>query len=107
MRRPHQLVTDLQQRLDELSQRTERGMRRRLEVSQARIDKAAAQLESLSPLGVLGRGYSLTHRASDGALVRSPTAVQTGELIVTRLAAGQIISRVERTDAGLTEQERT
>jgi exodeoxyribonuclease VII large subunit len=99
LRRPHQLVTDLEQRLDELGQRSERAMRRQLEVSQARIEKAAAQLESLSPLGVLSRGYSLTQRQRDGALVRSTSRVQPGELIVTRLAEGEITSRVESADS--------
>jgi exodeoxyribonuclease VII large subunit len=99
LRRPHQLVTDLQQRLDELGQRAERGMRRTLERSHARIEKAAAQLESLSPLGVLGRGYSLTQRADDGQLVRSAAAVQPGQRIITRLADGQLTSLVERAGA--------
>jgi len=54
-----------------------------------------ARLESLSPLAVLGRGYSLTHRAEDGKLVRDASELSPGERIDTRFARGQARSRVE------------
>lgn len=82
-------------RLDELEDRSHRAMRGRLERAQARIEALAGRLETLSPLAVLGRGYSLTQRESDGRIVRDPADVPVGQRIITRLASGQITSRVE------------
>ena len=55
----------------------------------------AARLESLSPLAVLARGYSVTKRLDDGSIVRNADQVSPGDRIETRLAAGSLVSRVE------------
>ena len=60
-----------------------------------RLARLAASLEALSPLAVLGRGYSLTFRFDDKSLIRSADDVQPGQRILTRLANGQIVGRVE------------
>jgi exonuclease VII large subunit len=41
---------------------------------------------------VLARGWSITRKADDQSLVRSPDDVAAGDKIVTTLAAGQITS---------------
>jgi exodeoxyribonuclease VII large subunit len=69
-------------------------MNQRLVQSSTKIAALTAHLESLSPLNVLTRGYSLTHKAS-GELIRAATEVEPGDLIVTRVAIGKIVSRVE------------
>ena len=95
-RRPHQLVYDRSRRLDELDDRCRRAISNRASLSHQRLDALTAQLESLSPLGVLGRGYSITQRVSDDRLVRTSSEVFIGEQITTRLAKGNVISRVEK-----------
>jgi exodeoxyribonuclease VII large subunit len=57
-----------------------------------------AHLESLSPLAILARGYSLTRRLADGQLVGSADDLAPGDRIVTRFAAGEVTSRVEGSD---------
>jgi exodeoxyribonuclease VII large subunit len=57
---------------------------------------AVGQLDSLSPLAVLGRGYSLTRKA-DGAVVRSTRQVQPGEDVTVLLQEGRIDCRVTAT----------
>jgi exodeoxyribonuclease VII large subunit len=90
----------LEQRLDDTARRVHRAARLRLSLASERLAAVAAQLDSLSPLNVLSRGYSLT-RTADGRLVRDPAQVQPGEVIQTRVAAGEIVSRVEdRTPLG-------
>ena len=72
-----------------------RRARQHVRQAQQKVAAIAARLESLSPLGVLGRGYSLTQRAADGRVVRDASELAVGEAIVTRLSAGRAVSRVE------------
>jgi exodeoxyribonuclease VII large subunit len=95
-RRPFQAVFDRARRLDELSARAVRAIRERAKAARSQTDAAAGRLESLSPLAVLGRGYSLTQRTSDGRLIRSAADLSPGDQITTRLAQGQTISRIEQ-----------
>lgn len=94
LRRPLQRVRDLEQKLDDTADRLHRAMRLRLAQAQEKLAAVAGQLDTLSPLNVLKRGYSLTLTA-DGRLVRAPADVQPGDRLVTRVAGGEITSRVE------------
>jgi len=60
------------------------------------LDMAAGRLEALSPLAVLGRGYSLTQRTSDCRLIRAASELLLNEQITTRFASGRAVSRVEK-----------
>ncbi|MCR4413107.1 MAG: exodeoxyribonuclease VII large subunit [Thermoguttaceae bacterium] len=82
-------------RLDEIEARSNRAVRQRVKTARDRIESLAGRLDSLSPLAVLGRGYSLTQREADGHIVRDAADVVAGERIVTRLAGGRLTSRVE------------
>ena len=95
-RRPLDRVHDLQRRLDELDERSRRAVRQDVRTTQNLLNAVAAQLESLSPLGVLGRGYSLTQRLDNGQLVHDASRLSEGEQILTRFADGEAISRVEQ-----------
>jgi exodeoxyribonuclease VII large subunit len=95
IRRPLDPIRDLAQRLDELEIRSSRALRHRRLLAGERFAAAAQRLESLSPLAVLGRGYSITERAGDGALVRSASELSPGDLLLTRFAHGAATSRVE------------
>jgi exodeoxyribonuclease VII large subunit len=95
-RRPYQQVFELSRRLDEWDARLSRATRSRFQSARQRIETLAGQLESLSPLAVLGRGYSLTQRAADAQIIRDAAALSPGEQITTRFARGRALSRVER-----------
>jgi exodeoxyribonuclease VII large subunit len=94
-RRPLELVFERGRRLDELAGRQDRAMARRMEVAKAKLEATAAHLDSLSPLGVLGRGYSITERIDSGDVVRDAAQLTPGDLIRTRLGQGQTVSRIE------------
>jgi exodeoxyribonuclease VII large subunit len=93
-RRPWEPIFQRRRELDELGFRTDRAVRRLVEKDQGRLTAVAGRLESMSPLAVLSRGYSLTSRADDRRLIRSADEVATGEMIVTRLAKGEVRSEV-------------
>ena len=61
---------------------------------EARLAALAANLEHLSPVRVLERGYSLVRDAS-GRLVRDAATLKSGERIDVRFARGGVKARVE------------
>ncbi len=63
------------------------------------LEAKSAHLESLSPLAILSRGYSLTRRLPSGGLVRDAADLAVGDRIATRFAQGEIVSRVESPQA--------
>jgi exodeoxyribonuclease VII large subunit len=95
LRRPLERIREEECRLDDCNERLQRAMQRRLEQLREQVKGLAARLESLSPLNVLARGYSLTRKEEGAAVLRAAEQVQPGERIVTRLGSGEIISRVE------------
>jgi len=94
-REPLERIRDEEQRVDDWNDRLQRVMQQHLAQARQRLESLTAQLESLSPLNVLARGYSLTRREVDGVVVRAPRQVQPGDRLVTQVQQGQIISRVE------------
>jgi exodeoxyribonuclease VII large subunit len=93
LRRPFDLVHDRQRKLDELSQSLECAMQDFVVRRRERLRSLAAHLDALSPLAVLARGYSLTQTGA-GHLVRESGQVAPGDMLITRLAQGRIISSV-------------
>lgn len=80
-------------RLEENVRRLEAAGRLRLERLRAGVAGNARQLDLLSPLAVLERGYSLT-RGPDGRLVRSARDLSSGAEISTQLKDGSVASIV-------------
>jgi exodeoxyribonuclease VII large subunit len=62
-----------------------------------RLASAMALIDSLSPLAVLNRGYSIARRLPDGRIVRRAGDVQAGERIDVRLAAGSLHAVITET----------
>ena len=58
---------------------------------------AAARLDSLSPLAVLGRGYSVSQK-SDYTLVSSVDDLRWGDELLTTVADGVITSVVQQVE---------
>jgi exodeoxyribonuclease VII large subunit len=97
-RRPFELVHDRSRRADELEMRANSLVWRLLADRESSVATLGGKLQSLSPLAVLGRGYSITQDAATGAVVRSADKLRPGQHIVTRFAAGAANSRIESID---------
>lgn len=82
----------------ELENRLRREMDREVELAESQISAAAGRLESMNPLAVLSRGYSLTSQRN-GAQQNLLTDVDQSEIgakIETRLANGTLESEVTK-----------
>jgi exodeoxyribonuclease VII large subunit len=93
-RRPFDRIHDLARQLDDLEMRAKRAFANRLTRHQDRLGSLAARLESLSPLGVLARGYSLTQDAATGRVVTDASALAVGDTLLSRFSRGQAVSQV-------------
>jgi len=91
-----QLAKNARQRVELLTTKLRSDARRTLETAQAQLRQAAASLEALSPVAILGRGYSITRLESTQEILKDAAQAKPGDRIVSRLGAGQIVSRVEK-----------
>jgi exodeoxyribonuclease VII large subunit len=78
-----------------LAQRLVRGSGQAVRSCRREIDQLSARLHCISPQEVLKRGYSLTTSKKTGQIIRDAGDVKPGDTLITRLASGQIQSRVE------------
>lgn len=62
------------------------------------LDHRRQRLLALSPEAVLARGYSITHDAETGAVLRAATQTAAGRRIHIRLAEGRIGAQVENVE---------
>jgi exodeoxyribonuclease VII large subunit len=67
---------------------------RLLERSRQHLERGAVRLETLSPLAVLARGYSITTSWPEGRVVRSVRQVQRDDRLGVRLHEGSLECRV-------------
>ena len=65
-------------------------------VRKERLQKNSAVLNSLSPLAVLQRGYSITQKLPSGEIVRSAGTLAISEEVNIQLGKGKIQARVEK-----------
>jgi len=86
-------------RLDELSLRLHGAARALVRERRAAMTAVAGKLDALSPLGVLGRGYTLTFDDGDDRLITAADQLSVGQRIITRFRLGTTTSRVERVEA--------
>ena len=92
------MLRALDRRLDELSGRGRRAISQQHRADRDRVARLAGKLQSLSPLAVLGRGYSITQKETTGELVRDAHNVTVGERLVSLFLSGRATSRVEAID---------
>src|SRR5690348_816504 len=76
--------------IPQLMKRLERQIVVLSERRRRQIEATASQLTQLSPLAILGRGYSILTKVSDGAILRRAEDTHAGEEIVARLSQGQL-----------------
>ena len=84
--------------LDFIENRMSRAAIQKTQVFEQQLKQMAAKMETLNPLSVLARGYSLTTRL-DGELLIDCNSVAPGDKIKTRVGNGTIESIVEAIDS--------
>jgi len=68
----------------------------RLAALKEQLRKNSAVLESLNPLGVLQRGYSITRSMESGMIIRQAVDLSIGEDVNIQLARGNFNAKIEK-----------
>ncbi len=92
---PGQKIKHNGQLLKQLHQRLKLNMQQIMANSQQTLSVLSHQLDALSPLSTLQRGFTVT-RTTTGTVIDDPEKSSQGDLIETVFAKGKLISKVTR-----------
>ncbi|MEG3114593.1 exodeoxyribonuclease VII large subunit [Salinicola sp. 4072] len=92
---PSRTLRQARERVEQLRQRLEAGQRRKLQQERQNLQGIARELNAVSPLAVLGRGYSILQDDS-GQVVRAASQTQPGQTLTARLGEGRLKLEVKR-----------
>jgi exodeoxyribonuclease VII large subunit len=106
-RQPLDKIRSLQQRLDELLQRTNTNARLSLSKEREKLNNLANMLESMSPLKTLERGYTITTKSDSNKPLRSAEGLKLGDNIKTKFHTGTIKSTITSSEFGVQGSEST
>ena len=95
---PANQVARAKQHLAMKQQRLEQGALKCVARARSRFGPLLAQLDALSPLAVLARGYALAWRTSDDTLVRDARQLAPNDRIRLRFGKGGATALVEHTE---------
>jgi len=95
LRRVEDLVLQNMQLVDDLQRNLQSVLQQAFDSKLSAYLQLTGKQGTLSPLSVLSRGYSLTHRLSDGKIVQNAGELETGEQLRVRLAKGETICTVD------------
>ena len=70
----------------------------RRHMAERQLQNCAARLESLSPLGVLGRGYAVCWNADRTTVIRKASEVSEGDRVRVTLSEGELQCKVDKTN---------
>ncbi|MDP2943389.1 MAG: exodeoxyribonuclease VII large subunit [Candidatus Omnitrophota bacterium] len=92
---PFEAIERHEERLDDLLKTHRKYFSHMINIKAERFNTVIGQLEALSPLAVLKRGYSITLQLPDGKVARDAKGIKRGDMIETKLYKGRLISEVK------------
>jgi exodeoxyribonuclease VII large subunit len=98
LRNPNQKIKSLRQFVSENEKRLLQTIKHAFEIWRHRLEGMMGQLESLSPLSILQRGYSITRKMPSLEILRESKQVKEGERVEVRLYSGTLVCGVEKSE---------
>jgi len=99
-RQPYNRVYQERIRLDALNKYMHKETLSKKEKCKASLQMLAGKLNTLSPLGIMARGYSITKLKSSGSVIKSVSGVNNGDMIEINMVDGSIDCIVNNVDRG-------
>ncbi len=97
LRNPIRKIDALRSSLSQAAKRLEQSFKYSIEIKRQKTRTVIGKLESLSPLSILGRGYSITRKIPSLEIVRDAGGVREGEMVEVTLHKGSLLCAVEKT----------
>ena len=93
---PGRRVAEFSQRLAQLWRRLDLAGRSRLRSHRQGVEILAGRLQTLSPLAVLERGYSIARLLPSRQIIREASLLKAGDRLTVRVHRGEFTARVEK-----------
>lgn len=100
---PQSLLEKRWQVVEALRTRAQRQLASQLGHGQADLDHTRARIVALSPAATLARGYAVV-TTDDGAVVRAPAEVSSGQRLNIRVSGGSLVAHAESAGRGGTSR---
>ncbi len=97
---PLKIVAGLKQKIEFQSRSMAMMVSRKLRDCRMDISMIEEKLKDMSPLSVLGRGYSITRKLPEKRVLRSSSQVNKGDKVSVKLAEGELECLVEKIVSG-------
>ncbi|MHB1125348.1 MAG: exodeoxyribonuclease VII large subunit [Bacillota bacterium] len=104
--RPETNINQRSQALDQLEKRVGDAALGLLGRKVNDLKNAAALLDSLSPLSIMGRGFAICRREEDEHIITSATQIAPQELVEVILHSGALVCRVEQAKEAMPWQKK-
>jgi len=98
LRNPVQRIENLRTFVFQSEKRLKRSLGYSIEIQRQKARTIFGKLESLSPLSILGRGYSITRKLPNLEILRDAAAVGVGARVEVTLHRGTLHCVVEKTE---------
>jgi len=98
LRSPVQRVRSLRSAISEVKRRLAQSTKFSVEIQRERITGILGKLDSLSPLSILQRGYSITRKFPSLQILREAIRVKEGDKVQITLYQGTLLCAVEKTE---------
>jgi exodeoxyribonuclease VII large subunit len=98
LRSPGQRIEKMRWMASQMSRHLTQGLAHSLELRQQKLKGILGQLDSLSPLHILQRGYSITRKLPSLEILRNAGEITAGDRVEVKLAVGQLMCAVEKTE---------
>ncbi len=95
---PQKRIQQIRVLVPQLQRRLHQELPKTLTMRRQQFQKLAGLLESLNPLAVLTRGYSILETYPGGQIIRSVREVESGEQVRSRLADGNVLSTIKKVE---------
>ncbi|MDD5423275.1 MAG: exodeoxyribonuclease VII large subunit, partial [Candidatus Omnitrophica bacterium] len=95
LRQPLNIITQYEQEIDELRKDIAIRIDHIVKMRSENFNLLISKLDVLSPLGILNRGYSITTRLPEGAIIKDASSLKVNDIVETRLGKGKFRSKVE------------